>query len=166
MRSSPWGRFASASSATIDPSGVTASFRGRESRTGAWGRLFFDATFHGSETGALVAFVFSDAAKEFGQKPEEERKQLITADLARLFGPEAASPAWYIDRDWTAEEFSGGCYTALFAPGQLTALGHALREPVGRVHFAGCETATRWIGYMDGAIEAGERAADEIVAKL
>ena len=31
----------------------------------------------------------------------------------------------------------------------------ALREPVGRVHWAGTETAERWMGYVDGAIESG-----------
>ena len=41
----------------------------------------------------------------------------------------------------------------------MTRVGSALREPVGRIHFAGTETATRWMGYFDGAVEAGERAA-------
>ena len=35
-----------------------------------------------------------------------------------------------------------------------------------RVHFAGTETATKWVGYMDGAIEAGERAAREVLTAL
>ena len=33
---------------------------------------------------------------------------------------------------------------------------------MGRVYFAGTETATQWSGYMEGAIEAGERAAREV----
>jgi monoamine oxidase len=37
---------------------------------------------------------------------------------------------------------------------------------MGRVHWAGTETATRWSGYMSGAVEAGERAADEVLARL
>eukprot|EP00105_Crassostrea_gigas_P006156 XP_011419993.1 PREDICTED: amine oxidase [flavin-containing] B [Crassostrea gigas] len=41
-----------------------------------------------------------------------------------------------------------------------------MREPHGRVHFAGTETATRWSGYMDGAIQAAERAVKEILEKL
>jgi monoamine oxidase len=47
-------------------------------------------------------------------------------------------------------------------PGVLTEYGAALREPVGRVHWAGTETAVRWMGYMDGALESGERVANEI----
>ncbi|MEM7436450.1 MAG: flavin monoamine oxidase family protein [Myxococcota bacterium] len=132
---------------------------------GRWARLFFDATSPGSDGGALVAFVFSDAAKEFGEKPEPERKQLIVEDLRRLYGPDAAEPTWYVDKNWSLEAFSGGCYAALFARGQLTELGPALRAPIGQLHFAGTETATRWVGYMDGALQAGERAADEILAR-
>jgi len=37
-----------------------------------------------------------------------------------------------------------------------------LREPVGRLYFAGTETATEWSGYMEGAVQAGERAAREV----
>lgn len=34
--------------------------------------------------------------------------------------------------------------------------------PFGRVHFAGTITATLWAGYMEGAIESGERATVEV----
>ena len=44
--------------------------------------------------------------------------------------------------------------------------GRALREPVGPIHWAGTETATKWSGYLDGAISAGERAAREALAAL
>jgi monoamine oxidase len=41
-------------------------------------------------------------------------------------------------------------------------LFRVLREPFGRVHFAGTLTASMWIGYMEGAITSGERAALEV----
>lgn len=44
--------------------------------------------------------------------------------------------------------------------------GHALRTPVGRVIWAGTETATRWAGYIDGGVRAGERAAREAAELL
>ena len=34
--------------------------------------------------------------------------------------------------------------------------------PFGRVHFAGTITASLWAGYMEGALESGERAALEV----
>jgi monoamine oxidase len=49
------------------------------------------------------------------------------------------------------------------APGAWTEYGPHLRAPCGRIHWAGTETATEWNGYIDGAIQAGERAADEML---
>ena len=51
-------------------------------------------------------------------------------------------------------------------PGTLLAYGTALREPVGRIHWAGTETSTYWNGYMDGAVRSGERAAREVLDEL
>ncbi|PRD34016.1 UNVERIFIED_CONTAM: Amine oxidase [flavin-containing] B [Trichonephila clavipes] len=42
----------------------------------------------------------------------------------------------------------------------------ALRVPIDRLYFAGTETAIKWSGYMEGAIEAGERAAREILCTM
>ena len=51
-------------------------------------------------------------------------------------------------------------------PGVLTAFGHALREPVGRIHWAGTETADVSMGYFDGAIQSGKRVADDCIKRL
>ena len=48
----------------------------------------------------------------------------------------------------------------------LDALCAALREPVGRIHWAGAETSDVWNGYLDGAVRSGERAAQEVAAAL
>ena len=50
--------------------------------------------------------------------------------------------------------------------GGWSAAGAGLREPLGPLHWAGSETATRWAGFMDGAVSSGERAAAEILAAL
>jgi monoamine oxidase len=55
---------------------------------------------------------------------------------------------------------------SLLSPGTLLDFGPALREPVGRIHWAGTETSTYWNGYMDGAVRAGERASGEVLAEL
>ena len=44
--------------------------------------------------------------------------------------------------------------------------GHALREVVGNLHWAGTESSTYWVGYMDGAVRSGRRAAAEVLAAL
>jgi monoamine oxidase len=48
----------------------------------------------------------------------------------------------------------------------LTKYGPWLRRSVDKVHFAGTETADYWLGYMDGAVRSGERAAREVLAAL
>ncbi|MGH2995199.1 MAG: flavin monoamine oxidase family protein [Gaiellaceae bacterium] len=64
--------------------------------------------------------------------------------------------------DWTAERHTGGSYL-VFGPGDLTTWGRRLEEPRGRLHFAGSE-ASELPSYMEGAVRAGERAADEALA--
>jgi len=45
----------------------------------------------------------------------------------------------------------------------LTSFGPFLRQSFGKIHFAGTETAREWTGYMNGAVEAGQRAAFEVL---
>ena len=87
-------------------------------------------------------------------------------ELAEYFGEQAAQPTEYIEQFWANEEYSRGCYGGYMPPGVWTGYGKALREPIGRLHWAGTETATVWCGYMDGALQSGERAADEVLAAL
>lgn len=127
----------------------------------------FDNTPHTTTEGSggpgvLVGFLegrHADAAS--GLSPGERRARILD-DLAGYFGPRARSPIDVLELDWAAEEFSRGCYGAFATPGTLTRFGPHLRRPVGPLHWAGTETATRWAGYIDGAIESGERAAREI----
>jgi monoamine oxidase len=52
---------------------------------------------------------------------------------------------------------------AHFAPGVLTNYGHALREPAGRIHWAGSEFATEMHGLMEGAVRSGEISVDQVI---
>ncbi|KAH9378500.1 hypothetical protein HPB48_022206 [Haemaphysalis longicornis] len=67
-------------------------------------------------------------------------------------------------KNWLEEQYSGGCYVSTFPTGVISKYGRTIREPFGRVYFAGTETATSWPGYMNGAVQAGERAAREVSA--
>ena len=90
----------------------------------------------------------------------------MLADLERAFGPRARTPVEVVEQHWLAEPFTRGGPVAVSSPGALTALGPALRAPVGPLHWAGTETATEWCGYLDGALSAGRRAADEVLRAL
>jgi monoamine oxidase len=129
-------------------------------------KLVFDDSPEDGSHGALVGFFMGKDARHYSGKGAEERKKAALDSFTRFFGPQAASAVEYVDQDWPAERFSRGCYAGLMGPGVLSAHAHALRTPVGRVHWAGTETARVWMGYMEGAVEAGERAADEVAAVL
>jgi monoamine oxidase len=114
--------------------------------------------------GILVGFLEGRAARVLGRAGEAERREAVLGNLARMFGPRAAQPERYLDKSWADEEWSRGCYEGYTPPGVLTAFGPALREPIGPLHWAGTETATVWNGYIDGALQSGERAAREVLA--
>lgn len=113
---------------------------------------------------AIIGFILVDKARKLVTKTPEERRVLCARGLAKAFGDdEALEPIHYEEKNWLAEQYSGGCYTTMYPPGCLTQYARVMREPFGRIYFAGTETATKWSGYMDGAISSGERAAREIL---
>ncbi len=59
--------------------------------------------------------------------------------------------------DWLADEFSRGTW-AIHRPGWYEHYHAAMREPEGRVLFAGSDLADGWAGFIDGAIESGLKA--------
>ena len=61
---------------------------------------------------------------------------------------------------WAREPWAFGAF-AVFRPGQMTAWSE-LDRPEGRIHFAG-EHTSPWMTWMEGALESGERAAQEVV---
>lgn len=141
---------------------------------------------------AIVGFLPADKARKLMERSKEERLAIIVASYAAAFATEEAlSPVHYEEQNWSAEQYSGGwfcycfifqrcfdqffpplpfflggCYTMTLGPGFLTRYGPHLRRPVGRMHFAGTETATEWSGYINGAVQAGERCAREVLLEL
>jgi monoamine oxidase len=91
------------------------------------------------------------------------RRAALLDALGEAFGPEARAPRLVVETDWCSDPWVGGCL-GFTPPGVLTAHGPALRRPAGRLHWAGTETATRWPNHLNGAVDAGFRAADEILA--
>jgi monoamine oxidase len=126
--------------------------------------VIFDNSPPDLNCGVLLGFLEGGHARRAGKLAPEERRELVLSRFAKFFGPRAADPDEYVERDWAAEEWSRGCYGGRFGTGGWTGYGEALREPVGRIHWAGTETAEVWNGYMDGAVGSGERAAREVLA--
>jgi monoamine oxidase len=123
--------------------------------------LTFDSSPRDGSTGVLLGFVGGPEVADLAGRSRAERRAEVLGCFGRLFGRRAEQPLDYVEQEWSAEEWSGGGPTSNFGPGGWTACGRALRAPLGRVHWAGTETATVWSGYMEGALQAGERAAAE-----
>jgi len=128
--------------------------------------VVFDNSPPDGSPGVLLAFALAGDARALAERPESERRDAVLARLVALFGASAGRPERFIERSWAEEEWTRGCYAGYFGPGGWTAFGDVLRRPVGRLHWAGAETATLHHGSMDGAVLAGERAAAEALGRL
>jgi len=126
-------------------------------------KITFDNSPPSGEPGVLLGFLEGREARLWAQRSTSERRQAVLGCFTRYFGPRATDPVEFVERDWMAEEFTRGCYGAHFTPGVWTSYGHALREPVGRIHWAGAECSPIWNGYMEGAVRSGEATASEVL---
>lgn len=117
---------------------------------------------------ALVVFINARAGSYWHMRPAAERRAAVLRQLATWFGAEAEAPmpGGYVEKDWLSDEWSGGCPIAVWPPGALSEHGPALRAPCGKIHWAGTETAKCCMGFMEGAVRAGQRAAREVVRAL
>ncbi len=129
-------------------------------------KVIFDNSPSDGNPGVLLAFLEGRHARILARQTASERRKTVLGCLAKFFGSRATAPHDYIEKDWSAEEWTRGCYGAFFPPNTWTSYGHALRSAIGRLHWAGAETATVWMGYMDGAVGSGERAAVEVLDHL
>jgi len=126
--------------------------------------LTFDCSPPDGSAGVMLGFVGGPEARQVAELSPADRRSAVLSCFERLFGAAAARPLDYAEQEWAAEEWSGGGPTSNFGPGGWTECGSALRDPVDRIHWAGTETATVWSGYMEGALQAGQRVAAEVNA--
>jgi monoamine oxidase len=126
----------------------------------------FDCTPPDGTPGLISGFFEGPDAVAHGERTSAERQEVVVDVLARALGERARDVLDYVDLDWSAEPYTRGCYGAHLPPGAWTVYGPALRRPVGRIHWAGTETAERWTGYIDGAIDSGQRVAAEVLDAL
>jgi monoamine oxidase len=129
-------------------------------------KVMFDNTPPDGSPGVLLGFLEGAEARELGEWAPEARRNAVVESFTRIFGPRAARPSDYVERSWAHEEWTRGCYGCYMPPGAWTAHGPALRAPVGRVIWAGAETAEVWMGYMDGAVRSADRAVREVQSLL
>jgi monoamine oxidase len=129
-------------------------------------RMSNDTCIPGDERGVILLFLEGEQARTVGRLPEADRRAAMTAELVRHFGSQAAHPDFYVDGEWSDRQWTRGCYNANHGPHVWTKYGPALTVPIGAIHWASTDTATHWSAYMEGAVDAGERAAREVIDSL
>jgi monoamine oxidase len=113
--------------------------------------------------GVVAGYAAGPRARALAALDETERREVFVRTLTRRLGPAAASPVEVLELNWAQEQWTRGCSMGHFPTGVLTHYGRRLREPVGRLHWAGTETASTSYGAMDGAVRSGERVCEEIL---
>jgi monoamine oxidase len=166
MARSPMGAVIKCFVAYEKPFWREAGLNGQSISSAAQFASTFDVTAPGNPHGVLCGFFDGGPAMAWADKSTEERKERVIADIARVLGDQAKSPVDYVEQNWPREAWSVGGYACVPGPGVTSVFGAAMREPCGRIHWAGTETAEVWSGYVDGALRSGDRAAAEVLALL
>lgn len=127
----------------------------------------FDATTNKNHP-ALMVVSAAKMATAWSDVDKEHRKSEIIESIVRYFNaPEARDYIDYYEKNWSNEFLIGGGPTLnVTSFGCMEEYTRGLREPFLSVHFAGAESASEWIGSMEGAIQSGERCALECMHSI
>jgi monoamine oxidase len=128
--------------------------------------LGFDDSPKDANYGAIIGFISGNMARKWTTALKQDRREAVSDQLVAIFGSKAAEFTHYHEKDWQAEPYTRGCYVGYMPPNVLSLYGKTLREPCGKIHWAGTETSEIWNGYIEGAIRSGVRVANEIKALL
>jgi monoamine oxidase len=138
---------------------------GQSFAPGSLANLTIDSCTDTGTPGVLTVITEGPVARRLGELTAGERKKAVLDAVAERFGDKARSPVDYLEQNWAVERYSGGGMISHTPPGVLTEFGTALREPCGRIHWAGTESSAVMYGFIDGAVRSGERAATEVMER-
>ncbi|KRX00952.1 Cyclic nucleotide-binding protein [Pseudocohnilembus persalinus] len=113
---------------------------------------------------SLVVFSNGSITKFWQKKPIQEYHDIIKKTIYKWFqSEEALDPIQMKTTNWGDQEFNRGGPVGNFPPGVLSMLEKPLFANEGRIHWAGTEMAVEGQGFLDGAVQSGVRAANEIL---
>lgn len=110
--------------------------------------------------GILSSYAGGQRALDLGAMNEEDRQSTVLRGLGNLFNGLNKQYETGSSQIWHQDPWARGAFT-YFEPGQMATLLPIAQRPEGRIHFAG-EHTSAWHGWMNGALESGNRAADEV----
>ena len=130
--------------------------------TDTYGHYFYHATKNQkSSKGVLISYTIGEKADVISRQDNDFQSKVIADSLKPAFGDVHRKILSKINYYWGTDEFSKGSY-AVYGKGQWYTIMPALKERFMNIHFAG-EHLADWQGFMEGAVNSGEEAADEII---
>jgi len=124
----------------------------------------WDVTYKQPGTrGILQAFPISLHSRRITDMTEQERIKLVLEQVERIYPGMREHFEGGVSKCWDEDEWTRGA-SAYYKPGQFSSLLPHVARPEGRIYFAGEHTSV-WIdGWMQGALESGNRVAREVNA--
>ncbi len=113
------------------------------------------------DKGVLISYTIGDKAAVIANQEETFHRSIIAEALKPAFGDVSNKMLQHWNYYWGNDTYSMGAY-ALYGVGQWFTLMPVLKKPFMNTYFAG-EHLAEWQGFMEGAINTGEEAA-ELVA--
>jgi monoamine oxidase len=114
----------------------------------------------------LVIFIGGPEAEQWHRLPQQALIDFVRDQLVEAFGPEGGTARDIHIRDWVNDPWSDGAYSDVVTRLDARDTEDVLRRGLGSVRFASSELALSYPGYIEGAIIAGRRAAEEITTDL
>ncbi|SFB64193.1 monoamine oxidase [Rhizobium sp. NFR07] len=120
---------------------------------------------HGNYYG-LVVFIGGPLASDWHKRLQSELVAFVTDELASALGEEARTPRSTCVRDWVNDAWSDGAYSDVITDLHSPDAEDVLLEGLPRLRFACSELSPSFPGYIEGAIVAGNEAAQTVLWKL
>ena len=116
------------------------------------------------QSSPFVNFSAAQRAEMASVRPAEERRQIYAAELSAALaqGLKPGVDSTFVN--WLGESLTQAGYS-FPAPGQITRVGSLWDTGLQGLHFAGEHTFYAFVGYMEGALRSGLRAADKILSE-
>lgn len=111
--------------------------------------------------GILTSYAIGEKADILASQNDERRMKIITQDLVDFDKDAPRLAKGIASYAWQRDKYTDGAY-ALYRPGQWFGIRPILQRPHLKVLFAG-EHLADWQGFMEGAIETGEAAAQSLI---
>jgi monoamine oxidase len=114
-----------------------------------------------SSKGVLISYAIGDKAEVIAAQSDDFRAASMSQTLSPFFGDVSSLLNQQLTYYWGNDPYSYGAY-AIYAPGQWFTTRRTLKNHFIHTHFAG-EHLADWQGFMEGAVNTGEEAADLII---